>query len=193
MSNDHIKDFQFDPRNPRRHNPRNIGMIERSMNEVGVGRSIVSTKDGTIIAGNGVLEAAAQAGIEEVVTVHTNGTQLVVHVRDDIADGDRNASLLGLFDNRTAELSEWDSEVLDEIREEFITDESFNFVFNDREMIELMGESRDRQDARNAADAMPQLGEIEYRVVVDCEDEDDQAQLMEQLNEMGRTFRALLS
>ena len=86
--------------------------------------------------------------------------------------------------------------MLDEIREEYMTDDSFNFVFNDRDMMELMGASRDQQamqDQRDQADALPQLGDIEYRVVVDCEDEDDQAQLMEELAAMGRSFRALLS
>jgi len=59
---DHIGQLKPDPRNARKHNPRNIGMIEAALHEVGAARSIVIDEDGVVLAGNGVVEAAALAG-----------------------------------------------------------------------------------------------------------------------------------
>lgn len=48
----HLGDLRPDPRNARKHNPRNIGMIEAALHEVGAARSIVIDEEGTILAGN---------------------------------------------------------------------------------------------------------------------------------------------
>ena len=74
---DHIKDLKPDGRNARRHNPRNIGMIETALNEVGAARSIVIDEGGNILAGNGTVEAAAQAGITRVKVVEADGNEIV--------------------------------------------------------------------------------------------------------------------
>jgi len=46
-----LADLTLDPKNARKHNPRNIGMIVKSVGEVGVGRSIVIDEDGIVLAG----------------------------------------------------------------------------------------------------------------------------------------------
>lgn len=105
-----IADLHPDPANARKHNPRNVGMIEKSLQEVGAARSIVIDEDGTVLAGNGVLEAAASAGIERVQIVDADGETIVAVRRTGLtADQKRR---LALYDNRTGELAEWDAEVL---------------------------------------------------------------------------------
>jgi hypothetical protein len=106
----HIKDLTFDPNNARRHNPRNIGMIERSLNEVGAGRSIVVDEDGIILAGNGLVEAAAQAGISRVRVIEADGNEIIAVRRRGLTAEQKTK--LALFDNRTAELAEWEPGVL---------------------------------------------------------------------------------
>ena len=65
----HLADLKPDPRNARAHTPRNIGMIEAALGEIGAARSIVIDEDGVVLAGNATIEAAVQAGIERVQVV----------------------------------------------------------------------------------------------------------------------------
>jgi DNA modification methylase len=105
-----IADLKPDPANARKHNPRNVGMIERSLQEVGAARSIVIDEDDVVLAGNGVLEAAALAGIERVKVVDADGSTIVAVRRSGLTDEQKRR--LALYDNRTAELAEWDADVL---------------------------------------------------------------------------------
>jgi DNA modification methylase len=108
----HIGDLKPDTRNARRHNPRNIGMIVDSLHEVGPGRSIVIDEDNNILAGNGTWEAAAQAGIEKVQIIERDPNAITaVRVR---GLSKKAKKRLALFDNRTAELADWEPSVLQE-------------------------------------------------------------------------------
>lgn len=106
----HIKDLKPDRKNRRKHNPRNISMIEQSLNEVGAGRSIVIDENNNILAGNGTVEAAAQAGITRVQVIEADGDTLIAVKRTGLNDEQKRK--LALYDNRTAELAEWDIEQL---------------------------------------------------------------------------------
>jgi len=111
-----IGQLRPDKRNARKHNARNIGMIEKALGEVGAARSIVIDEDGTILAGNGLVEAAAQAGIERVQVVDADGETIVAVRRKGLTPEQK--AKLALYDNRTAELAEWDAEVLADIGKE---------------------------------------------------------------------------
>jgi hypothetical protein len=53
-----LSDLKPDKRNARKHTPRNVGMIESSMQRDGFGRSVLlANNDGTIIAGNATIDA----------------------------------------------------------------------------------------------------------------------------------------
>jgi DNA modification methylase len=108
-----IADLIPDSRNARKHNPRNIGMIRESLGKVGAARSIVIDEEGNILAGNGTVEALADAGIEKVRVVETDGEEIVAVMRKGLTD--KQKLELALADNRTAELAEWDSLVLEEL------------------------------------------------------------------------------
>lgn len=187
----HIGDYKPDPRNARKHGKKNLDTIERSLQEVGVGRSIVATRDGTILAGNGVLEAAGQTGIEDAIVVHSDGTRLIIHVRDDLEEGDKRATLLGLYDNRASDLSEWDTDTLIEIQQEFQNDPQFDHIFGDKDFDEILFATGDRDGAEVSTES--QLPVMEYRCVVDCDSEDDLREFMEEMQAKGRIVKALIT
>lgn len=99
-----------DPANRRVHPERNVAMITQSLREVGPGRSIVVDERGEIIAGNGVVQSAPAAGITRVRIVDAQRDELIAVRRTDLTDEQKRA--MAIFDNRTAELAEWDAERL---------------------------------------------------------------------------------
>ncbi len=105
-----IADLKPDPHNARKHNPRNLGMVINALHEVGAARSIVIDENGVILAGNGVVEAAADAGIERVQVVDADGETIIAVRRTGLTD--KQKTRLALFDNRAAELAEWDAETI---------------------------------------------------------------------------------
>lgn len=105
-----LADLTPDPHNTRVHNPRNVGMIERALGDVGAARSIVIDEDGIVLAGNATIEAAARAGIERVQVVDADGETIIAVRRSGLTAAQKTA--LALYDNRTAELATWDADVL---------------------------------------------------------------------------------
>ena len=111
-----LADLTPDPRNARRHAARNLAQIETALAEVGAARSIVIDETGTILAGNATVQAASQVGIATVRIVETDGAELVAVRRTGLTEEHKRK--LALFDNRTAELAEWDAGVLAALGEE---------------------------------------------------------------------------
>lgn len=111
-----IADLTPDAHNARAHNPRNVGMIEAALGEVGAARSIVIDEDGRILAGNGTIEAAARTGITRVQVVEGDGETIVAVRRAGLSEKEKRR--LALYDNRTAELATWDGDVLAQIAAE---------------------------------------------------------------------------
>lgn len=105
-----LADLQQDPNNARKHNPRNIGMIETSLRQLGAARSGVIDENGVILAGNGTCEALNNAGIHKVKIVEANGEEWVVVRRKGLTAEQKRA--LAIADNRAAELAEWDGPML---------------------------------------------------------------------------------
>lgn len=100
-----------DRRNYRIHDENNKRIIGKSLDECGAGRSILADSSGEIIAGNGVFEQAQKRGIKTKL-VETDGSELVVVVRKDIAPGDEKRKLLALADNAASDTSTWNAELL---------------------------------------------------------------------------------
>jgi hypothetical protein len=115
-----LKDLRPDPRNARTHGERNVGMIERSLESYGAGRSILIDGEGQIIAGHGVIEAAANVGIEKVVPVEASGHEIIAVVRRGLTD--QQKAELALADNRTSDLSEFDPAVLKALSDDGLAD-----------------------------------------------------------------------
>lgn len=120
----HLKDLTHDPKNARRHNLRNVGMLEKALNEVGAARSIVIDEDGVVLAGNATIDAAAQAGIERVRVVEADGNEIIAVQRKGLTPEQKTK--LALYDNRVAELADWEPDVLAELAGEMDLSALFN-------------------------------------------------------------------
>jgi hypothetical protein len=111
-----IADLKLDKRNARKRGPRAEGMLVASLQEVGAARSIVIDEANRVLAGNGTVAAAAEAGIERVKVVDADGETIVAVRRSGLSE--KQKARLALLDNRTAELAEWDAEMLASLAED---------------------------------------------------------------------------
>jgi DNA modification methylase len=101
IENLRIADLTPDPQNARQHDDKNLKAIMGSLKEFGQRKPIVITEAGTIVAGNGTVEAAKRLGWLDIE---------VVRVPSDWTDAQVKA--FAIADNRTAELANWNQEVL---------------------------------------------------------------------------------
>ena len=107
-----LADLSFDPRNANLGTQRGAGMLESSLRNFGAGRSILADRDGVVLAGNKTLEQAAALGID-IQTVHSDGTKLVVVIRDDVTIDDAVGRNLAIADNRVGQVDlAWDGPML---------------------------------------------------------------------------------
>lgn len=104
-------EIKFDAHNFRFHNRENKKMIHDSLSELGAGRSIVMDNENELIAGNGVYEQAQKLGMP-VRIVETDGTELVVVKRTDLATDDLKRKKLAAADNAISDHVEWNAEEL---------------------------------------------------------------------------------
>jgi DNA modification methylase len=105
-----LKDLTPDPTNRRRHTSRNVEMITEAIETVGTGRSIVIDEDDVVLAGNATVKAAGVAGLTKLTVVEAAGDEVIAVRRRGLSSEQKRA--LALYDNRTAELAEWDVEQL---------------------------------------------------------------------------------
>jgi hypothetical protein len=105
-----LKELTPDPTNRRRHTSRNVEMITEAIETVGTGRSIVIDEDDVVLAGNATVKAAGVAGLTKLTVVEAAGDEVIAVRRRGLSSEQKRA--LALYDNRTAELAEWDVEQL---------------------------------------------------------------------------------
>ena len=112
-TNGNINQLKFDDKNFNKHTEYGMSLLEKSLRENGAGRSILVDKDDNIIAGNGIVEAAINAGISKTRIVEVTGDELVVVKRTDLELDSKQGREMALADNATAadDLS-WDEECI---------------------------------------------------------------------------------
>ena len=91
--------------NPRTHTSRGIDFLKASLGRVGAARSGVIDEERTILAGNGMQDAATQVGYREAVVVTTDGTRPVFVQRTGLSTTQKVRLIVD--DNRASELSAW--------------------------------------------------------------------------------------
>ena len=106
-----ISELKFDDKNFNRHTQKGMGLLEKSLQQFGAGRSILIDKDGNIIAGNGIVEAAGSVGLNKLKIIETDGTEIVAVKRTDVSLDSAQGREMALADNATASADlEWDKE-----------------------------------------------------------------------------------
>ena len=137
----HIKHLVPDPKNRRKHTPRNVGLIVDALHKVGAARSIVIDEQNEVLAGNATLEAAAEAGLTKVKVVEADGSEVVAVRRTGLSDDQKRD--LALYDNRAAELAEWDvDQLMQDVKDgadlsELFHPEELSSMFDAAEKVDL--------------------------------------------------------
>ena len=111
-------------KNPRR-NDEAVKYVENSIKEFGFKNPIIIDKDNVVVAGHTRLKAAKNLGLETVPCIRA----------DDLTDEQIKA--FRLVDNKTAELSGWDFDLLDEELRGILNIDMEDFSFDKVEDLDL--------------------------------------------------------
>lgn len=106
-----VADLKQDERNYRKHSDTNKKRIKKSIDECGLGRSVVIDADGILVAGNGVSQCLPED--TPIRVIETDGSELVVVKRTDLHYDDERRKKLALADNATSDNVEWDFEAIE--------------------------------------------------------------------------------
>lgn len=182
-----------DIRNANKGTERGRGALETSLRQYGAGRSILVDKHGRIVAGNKTLETAAEIGLDDVLVVQTDGTQIVAVQRMDLdLAQDDKARMLAYADNRVGQLDlDFDAEIL---AEDLAAGLDLGAFWQEFELDEILAELQPEKTPGEDTDQ----GKIEdvpeqWAVMVHCSDEHQQAELLYRLDSEGYTCHALIS
>ena len=105
-----INTLKSDHKNARKRTDRSAELIKESLERYGAARSIVIDEENRILAGNGTVEGAKAAGINNVRIIESEGDEIIAIRRTGLSEDEKVG--LALADNRTSDLSEWDQEML---------------------------------------------------------------------------------
>lgn len=166
------------PENPRQGD---IGAIYESIQANGFFGTIVAQRStGFILAGNHRFQAAIEAGISEVPVVWVD------------VDDDRALRIL-LADNRTNDLASYDEGALAELLKRVLstTDTLAGTGYEPEDLDDLL--QRVEGSLPEPGDAPVEDVPALYNVVVECEDEHQQSELLARLSKEGYKCKALIS
>lgn len=190
-----IEDLKPDPMNARRHTPRGIGSIERSINRDGFGRSILLSEDYVIAAGNATTEAAMHAGLDKVRVIDTDGTEVIAIRRTDITSGTSEFVNLAIADNRAAEHSDFDADILSELEtadllnpDEFWFPDEYDRIGEEPSVGDQPDSNPDDRDDADTTEPSEY-----YAIIVEAKNEKEQSRLLDRFAAEGLSCRALMS
>lgn len=149
-----IEDINPYEKNPRK-NDKAVEVVANSIKEFGFKVPIVIDGEGIIIAGHTRLRAAKKLGLTEVPVI----------LADDLTED--QAKAFRLADNKTAEIAEWDTELLNEQLDELfgvIDMNDFGFP------VQIENIDSDEEGERSIGH---ELGEADNYVVLRFDTEDD--------------------
>lgn len=149
----HINELKPDPENRRRRTARGARMLVDALGKVGAARSIVIDEHDGVLAGNGIVEAAAEAGITKVQVVEADGDTIIAVRRRGLTDEQKRD--LALFDNRTGELAEWNPE---QLADDAANGRELAPFFDESELKKML-----KTGTREATVTEVQIGEVQDR------------------------------
>lgn len=163
------------PQNARKWSGQAISKVAASIKAFGWRQPVVVDKDGVIVIGH--LRRAAGRSLAL--------TTVPVHVARDLTAAQIKA--LRLADNRTNQEADWDMELL---ASEFTALKELDF--------DLSLTGFDAKDWRVSGEEKPldssaAVGDLQFRIVVGCDSEQHQAELLQRFETEGLTCQALIS
>ena len=162
------------PKNPRRGD---VGAIAKSIAANGFyGAVVAQTGTNYILAGNHRWRAAKGEGATEVPVLWVDVDE-------------KTARRILLADNKTSDDATYDEEALARVLEEVRSDADFAGTgYTDADLDKLIAKVGD-----GVLEAGSELEGLEYRVVIECESEAHQAELLGRLEGEGLKCRPLIS
>jgi hypothetical protein len=138
-----ISDLVFDKKNINKGSEYGTYLLEKSLKELGAGRSVLADKNGVLIAGNKTVEKFHEIGMDKIKVVETDGNELVVVQRVDLDINSPEGAKMKILDNTVSKHNYIeDVEVAEVVCEEFeieavefglekqITDDGFGTEFS---------------------------------------------------------------
>ncbi len=133
-----LSSLKQDAKNANLGTVRGLEMLQASLEKLGAGRSIVLDRDGRIVAGNKTAQAAALAGMDDVIVVRTDGSKIVAVQRTDLDLDSPEGRELAIADNRTGEVGlSWSADVLADLQGDGL---DLSGLFDGGEIDALLGE-----------------------------------------------------
>lgn len=169
----HIVEKKLQEIKPYEKNPRKndsaVDAVANSISQFGFKVPVVIDKDNVIVCGHTRYKAAEKLGLETVPCV----------VADDLTDEQIKAYRLA--DNKVGELAEWDIDLLGEELDGIFDIDMSDFGFD---MTDDDNTPPEREDLSG------KVGET-YEVIIECDNETEQAEIYEKLRGEGYTCRVL--
>lgn len=120
VKNKKISDYTFDTKNINKGSEFGSMLLEKSIRDYGLGRSMLADKNGVMIAGNKTLAKAGELGMEKVVEIETDGTELIIVKRKDLSIDSDAGTKLKILDNTVSKHNYVeDAEIVEVICEEY--------------------------------------------------------------------------
>ena len=165
MSKIKISELIPDSKNANKGTQRGRAMLEKSLQDYGLGRSILLDKKNRIIVGNKTVESSAAIGIDDVEIVESDGKKIIAVRRTDLdLENDVEAKELAIADNKVAQEDlSWDTDALKSLQNDGVDIDKF---FSPKEVQKLF---KDEVESDNDELPKMELGAFEkydYVVVV---------------------------
>ena len=161
-------------KNARAHSPQQITHLAKLITEYGWTMPVLCDERNGVLAGHGRLLAARELGLPEVPVIVARGWSAA------------QKKAYRLADNQSALMSAWDGELLrseiGDLRAQGINLEMAGFTSD-----ALRGVFPRSAEERRAVE-----GDPHFEIVITCDDEDHQRQLLERFNADGLKCRALI-
>ena len=166
-----ISSLTLDPNNARTHDNANLEAIAGSLKQFGQRKPIVVTADNVVVAGNGTLAAANSLGWSEIEAVRIP------------SNWDANKiKAFALADNRTAELAKWNQEVM---VAQLMDLENAGFEIADFGFVKT-------EPFERVLDTDEMDWEERFEVIIECDNEQQQQELLNRFTKEGYKVRALV-
>jgi site-specific DNA-methyltransferase (adenine-specific) len=159
-----ISDLKFDHKNARKRTDNSTRLIQESLQRYGAARSIVIDEDNRILAGNGTIAGAQALGLTKLKVIEAAGDEIIAVRRSGLSEDEKVG--LALADNRAAELSDWDAQMLQQLSEEhdiapWFEQEDLDAILNAAEQLEPVEGNTDPDDVPEPpADPITKPGDL---------------------------------
>ena len=142
-------------------------------------------EDNVVLAGNGVLEAAGQAGITKLQIVEADGETIIAVKRRGLTK--KQKIQLAIADNRANELSEWEPDVLADLLKDLDAEDLQKLALTDADLKAM--------DLLNDESAPAASMEIhgQFLVMITCADEAAQSEVLAKCLKENWSCKALSS